>query len=50
MSIFKLNTYFDMIENNKIDEAINYRNSFVPEYIYKYVSLSDDSKTNEKKF
>ncbi len=50
MSKFNINTYFELIECKKIDEAIEYRASLVPEYIYKYVALSDDITTNNLKF
>lgn len=50
MSKFNINTYFDLLECKKINEAIDYRASFVPEYIYKYVALSDDVNTNNLKF
>lgn len=39
---FNLNTYFNYLEQKELDKAIKYRESCIPEYIYKYVSLSDD--------
>lgn len=50
MGNFNLNKYFDYLDQKEIDKAIAYRESCIPEYIYKYVSLSDDIKTNEMKF
>lgn len=50
MEIFNLKKYFEFLENNQIKEAKEYRASFVPEYIYKYISLSNDKSTNELKF
>ena len=49
MAEFDLNQYFGLLENGKEEEAISYRASFIPDYIYKFVSLSDDADNNEKK-
>ena len=47
------NRYFQLIEEGKTEEAIDYRVQETPKYIYKYVSLTDpdndSSGLNEKK-
>ena len=34
MGNFKLNKYFDYLDQKEIDKAIEYRESCIPEYIY----------------
>lgn len=47
------NRYFQLIDEGKTEEAIDYRVQETPDYVYKYVSLidpdKDDKGSNEKK-
>lgn len=43
-------TYIDLIANNKLKEATQYKSSCIPNILYKYYWLDNDEEKNEKKF
>ena len=47
--MFNTKEYFKLLEDGKFQEAAEYRVSSTPEFIYKFVSLNDDDKTNTAK-
>ncbi len=44
-----LEIYFQYIKNNEFEKAQKYKNSFIPNKLYKYYSLDDRKEVNEKK-
>ena len=42
--------YFELLQNQKYIEAKEYRKKLIPQKLVKYVSLTNDHKSNEKKF
>ena len=42
--------YFELLQNHKFTEAQKYRKKLVPKKLVKYVSLTNDNESNEKKF
>ncbi len=45
-----MNTYFSLLNDGKLGEAEEYRKSLVPNKLLKFVSLSDNIESNNKKF
>ncbi len=42
--------YFELLQNQKYIEAKEYRKKLIPQKLVKYVSLTNDNESNEKKF
>lgn len=42
--------YFQMIDEGQFEKAAEFRESFIPDILTKYIWLSDDEKSNDKKF
>lgn len=45
-----MNRYFDLLCQRKIDEANKYRKTLVPHNLVKFIALTSDEETNDKKF
>ncbi len=41
--------FLNLIEEGKLNEAIQYKNNYIPNLLYKYYNLSDDEELNEKR-
>lgn len=47
---FSNNKYFELIDQHKFNEALEYRAAFVPDYLYKFFSLYDIDSCNKDQY
>jgi len=46
---FSLDRYFDLFDKQGEAKALEYKDSFIPDYLYKFYPMYDDDKRNEKR-
>lgn len=49
MTVNDYNTFFSLLSEDKFKEAFAYKNSKIPDTLYKYYSLTDDEPLNDSK-
>lgn len=47
---FSITKYFKIVEEEGMEPAIDYRKKFTPDYVYKYIQLTDNDDENNKRF